>query len=601
MNIGKFVSHPGDGIRKTLASAILVFACAASNVSAAPSAGQMLDDLGLYYDYDDYPTDDQAKYAMELQRRIAADTPFLYTSVLGTHNSYNSSKYGIPVSSLNQTGQHKISVRDQIDLGAEWIELDYYNDGGNLEFCHSEWNCIRGREVKLATIFIELNEWAKDQDTYDTERVVMVHVENLNGDSGSDGTKFFENLRDRVDISKYVYTPLDYEADFPHGREYEGRENGDNVRINLPTKEITKQVIRDRGKRFVFFMSSGKPGSGNELWDGVFWHRGGLQTNASCDNKEAHDDWVNKQNVVEYCGPPGPSNTDGKFRNSDALWTFSTSQPNGDGSCVVIDDNGAWYDRSCSNTYAIACRRNLWNTDHYLFPNEHDKDSYAEIWDVVTAADGGATFSGTQDEGDEICQAAKGEGWHHNVPRNAMESQVVVDLLAEKNLSAAWVAYTDHNEDGIFKVDTVAAANDPYFGKYGHGSYFSVHVNSPKMKVKIKSVSHTGSCTDNISATGGEVAISAQTELLINVNNCQDESGADKWNWSVEVDKNGTKKTYTLQVRSDGRVKVSGNGLSDTASNGETKTVNSGHAKFKLISADWPSSYDGVGFIVKEP
>ncbi|MFA0810247.1 hypothetical protein [Microbulbifer epialgicus] len=582
-----------------LLTALAVGVAIVSPAAIAETAEDMLKKFGLYYDYLLYPDFMQPKYGMALQRQLAKDTPFYHSTVLGTHNSYNSISYeSIIRDDILQSGQHKIKVKDQIDLGAEYIELDYYDHLGNLRFCHSTVNCVvGGNYVLLADLFKELNEWAKEQDKYGTDRVVMVHVENNNGNDGDSGTKFYENLRDRVG-DNYVYSPLDYEADFPYGRNYEGRELGLDVVVDFPSKELTKQIIRNRDKRFIFFMSEGQPGKGNGLWDLVFWHRGGLETQKSADNKDAMDDWLGGKQVVEYVGPPGPDNEDGKFRNSDALWTWSTAEPNSNGNqdCTALrGDNGSWYDLACSNQFTYACKRNLYGHDNYLYPDEFDYVSYEEMWAITDAV-------GIHSGGDEACREQFGQGWYHNVPRNAIESKVVQDKLVEKSHTHAWLAYTDLNDEGNFVIDIAPEASDAYFSHHNHGVYVSVHADSPKMYAIVRKVYQStsdASCSDPVAANGGEEIKNGNTELLINVNfNCLNTSGAG-WYWDIAIINDNVSKDYTFYVGNTGLLTVPTGGA--YAYGGDLDIMNDGHMKVKLISADWNSNNDGIGFIISEP
>jgi len=67
--------------------------------------------------------------ALDLQRGLDVNAPMINNNILGTHNSYNSEVYtacNFSVGCRYLDPQQKYSVKDQLRMGARFIELDVH-------------------------------------------------------------------------------------------------------------------------------------------------------------------------------------------------------------------------------------------------------------------------------------------------------------------------------------------------------------------------------------------------------------------------------------------------------------------------------------------
>jgi hypothetical protein len=79
--------------------------------------------------------------ALRLQREIDVNTPLNEATILGTHNSYNSSAYQTPYRYPDPN--HIISIYDQLEMGIRSVELDAHwsitnTFAHNILLCHSD-------------------------------------------------------------------------------------------------------------------------------------------------------------------------------------------------------------------------------------------------------------------------------------------------------------------------------------------------------------------------------------------------------------------------------------------------------------------------------
>jgi hypothetical protein len=401
----------------------------------------MLVEFGLYYDYDLHPSYHPAKYAMELQRRLTFDTPVFYTQVLATHNSYNSSVYS---EIAWPAAEQEIKVKDQVDIGSEFIELDIHQFSGLQYFCHNTWCTLFNNKIRSYKVLSELKDWADKQDVFNTERTVFIHIENkLSSDAAQEN--FVNEIINEIGLD-LIYTPLDYQSEFP-----DGMGNSADKKTSLPTQEISRKTLRDAGKRFVIFWNGTVHGGDNiDSYDVLFSGYGGLARHWESGDNGSRDNWDDGKNIVEHYDV---SATDGRFK-TDGLWSWNLDEPNdlGGQDCAVLESsNGRFDDRVCGNAYAYACKKRYQGNKHV----ELDADGatlYPLMWSVTSS-------NGAWSNGESQCQAL-GSEWHFEVPRNMMEALALQGALQTAGEDRAWLAYTDQESEGGTEGDFVITTVD---------------------------------------------------------------------------------------------------------------------------------------------
>ncbi|WNZ54114.1 hypothetical protein QT397_14560 [Microbulbifer sp. MKSA007] len=410
----------------------------------------MLVQFNLYYDYEtEQGTNDHAKYALELQRRLTYSTPIRYTQVLATHNSYNSDAYGAIWVGSEQSAR----VKDQIDIGAEIIELDLHQFSGEQYFCHGSFYCnfwLDPQRVPISTVLGDLRDWAYKQDQYGTNRTVIVHIENAVS-SGAQVT-FKNHLIDQIGL-EYIYTPQDYREDFPNGIEVTSYK-----RTSLPSQELSRETVRKHDgvngkKRFVFFWTKNDSniGDDNESFDVIFDGWGGLDRHWKSGDDDSLDNWDDGINTVEHYDV---SATDSRFQNK-GLWSWGEGEPNDHGNgedCAVIRSDGRFNDRQCDRSYSFACKRRLNGELHVNDLKDDGAINYPVMWSLTTS-------KSTWSNGESECQAL-GTQWHFDVPRNMMEALALKSKLAAASETAAWIAYTDQDSEGTIEGDFIITTVD---------------------------------------------------------------------------------------------------------------------------------------------
>ncbi|GAA5444462.1 hypothetical protein Misp06_02649 [Microbulbifer sp. NBRC 101763] len=410
----------------------------------------MLVQFNLYYDYEtEQRTDDHAKYALELQRRLTYSTPIRYTQVLATHNSYNSDAYG----AIWVGAEQSLRVKDQIDVGAEIIELDLHQFSGEQVFCHGSFYCnfwFDPQRVPIATVLGDLRDWAYKQDQHGTNRTVIVHIENAVS-SGAQ-TTFKNHLISQIGLD-YIYTPEDYKEDFPNGLEV-----ANHKRTSLPSRELSREKIRQHDglngkKRFVFFWTKNDSDTddNHETFDVVFDGWGGLNRHWKSGDDDSLDNWDDGINTVEHYDV---SATDSRFQNK-GLWSWGEGEPNDHGTgedCAAIRSDGRFNDRRCDRTSVFACKRRLNGALHADDLKDDGAADYPLMWSLTTT-------KGAWPDGESECQAL-GSQWHFDVPRNMVESLTLKDKLAAAGETVAWIAYTDQDSEGTSEGDFVITTVD---------------------------------------------------------------------------------------------------------------------------------------------
>ncbi|WDE09088.1 hypothetical protein SG34_030420 [Thalassomonas viridans] len=447
MNIFSYFTNTKHKPAKASSAAyklLLAMAVAGTNIqsaTAATDADAMLEQFGLEYDINT-TSDPQAKYAMELQRRLMLDVPIYYTSFLGTHNSYNSEAYNITL-----WPQQEMTVIGQMNEGVEWIELDVHHvwtTGHDIDFCHGEFCYFDS--VNSHSILDDLREWAEDMNAKDTTRTAVIYIE-----SDLEDNEYYTDLKNQLNSrvgAEHIYMPTDYKNDFPNGANVTA-----NKATSFPESELTRQHLLDKGKRFVIYFSGYNKSDNHEVLDWIFedsgklngsrvWEKDGYPTSSSTLNITGSDligYWQDGKSVI---GLHDVHTDDGRFREN-AQWSWSDGEPNDAGSgedCAELrtdyDDN-RWNDASCSYTRRAACK---WTGGSELYSK--DNSAIYNLWSLSAST---TTWAGAE----QACQDL-GSDWHFEVPRNAIENAVLAAIAEEAGVTKVWLNYTDSAQEGIF-------------------------------------------------------------------------------------------------------------------------------------------------------
>ena len=168
--------------------------------------------------------------ALSHQARLQKNVPLINGIYAGTHNSYSSNAYN-----LSLFENHDISISDQLNAGARFLELDIYRtrdvEYGALYLCHSAWRCktaagTAGDYIYFDTALKEISTWAKKNP----DQVLIIKIENGNLDS-SDWGYLQEGIQ--LQISSLVYRPQ-------------------GAYSSIPT-DLTPKKMLDLGKQILFF------------------------------------------------------------------------------------------------------------------------------------------------------------------------------------------------------------------------------------------------------------------------------------------------------------------------------------------------------------
>ncbi|WP_281560957.1 lectin-like protein [Thalassomonas sp. RHCl1] len=429
----------GAGALKLLI-AMAVAGTSVQSATAATDAGAMLQQFGLEYDINN-TSDPQAKYAMELQRRLMLDVPIYYTSFLGTHNSYNSEAYNIDL-----WPQQEMTVKGQMNEGVEWIELDVHHvwtTGLDLNFCHGEFCYLDS--VNSHSILDDLREWAEEMNEQNTTRTAVIYIE-----SDLEDSEYYTDLRNQLNSrvgAEHIYTPTDYKNDFP------GDANvGADKATSFPESELTRQHLLNKGKRYVIYFSGYSGSDNHNVLDWIFenpgslngsrvWEKDGYPTSSSTLNITGSDligYWQDGKSVI---GLHDVHTDDGRFREN-AQWSWNDGEPNDAHSgedCAELRTDYAdnrWNDAACSNSRRAACKwtgGDLYSKDNSVIYN---------LWSLSATS---TTWAGAE----QACQTL-GSGWNFEVPRNAIENAVLAGIADEAGETKVWLNYTDSTQEGVF-------------------------------------------------------------------------------------------------------------------------------------------------------
>ncbi len=366
---------------------------------------------------DDFQNSFEGK-AWKQQRLLDLDTPLSENSMIGTHNSFNSSVDTTAYRYLDP--QQSYSVYDQLRLGARYIELDVhwttkmvstttYRD--ELLLCHGESNhagCSMFDKY-LSEDLQDIEKWLKSDEAKD--QVLILYIEGyLNTHQ--------DELRDMVKhyIGGYLYRPKSC--------------------MNIPD-DLTKAQVLAAGKQVIVYDDQRRDCDDYGYDTFAFKGLGGIgrraedMTKASLaagkrvyysgsDIARYLAEGINTVNL-DYLSP-----SDGRLRA--AVWSWAEGEPNNTGNnehCAISAASGRWNDYVCTASARYACRDDSKN------------------WKITQAA-------GAWRYGPETCAREFGDGFKFGTPANATENK---SLNAAKGATEAWLGYSDLAKEGQWSRD----------------------------------------------------------------------------------------------------------------------------------------------------
>jgi len=301
--------------------------------------------------------------ALAHQRSIDMNSPLADNSMLGSHNTYNSSVYSDPTRYLDP--QQKHSIYDQLRIGARFVELDAHwtahthgwpwEWGTDLLLCHSgigtEWGDLHVgcslTDRRVSDGVQEVANWLNDNP----QEVIILYFEDH-----TDGH--------HQELLNILNSKLN------------GKIYASNGCKSIPSN-LTKAQVRAAGKQVVLWKDGGcSDNSGmknlaftglgdiGRTWEdrtavgaiGAFFTGGAVSRIESADVVQAFKNGVNIVNLDKLTYNDG--------RMAAGVWSWDNGEPNnynGNQDCAVQWGNGRWDDADCNNNYHFACEDNNGN------------------------------------------------------------------------------------------------------------------------------------------------------------------------------------------------------------------------------------------------
>lgn len=351
---------------------------------------------------------------LRLQNQIDLHSPMSKNNILGSHNSYNSSEYANDGYLRYIDPQQKHTIKEQLQLGARFIELDLHwkinfsDFRYHLMLCHG--GVCSGNDKFFTEGLEEIKQWLESPEAKD--QVVILYLEDHASDHHG---KMYNELMSK--IGSYVY-----------------KSNGCH---SIPD-QLTKADVLNAGAQVVVWKDKGCSNDGN-LNATVFRDLGNIDRvwedrtviGAVFDN--ALDGLIDATDVKELfkLGRNIVNLDDFTYdnRQTAAIWSWNTNEPNNANNnedCAIMLDSGRWADVGCG--------------DNRVHPYSCNQEG-TENWDITIADTG--TYSG----GEAACQNL-GSGWHFKTPTNSKYNNTVRSAANDAGYDRVWLAISDANSEG---------------------------------------------------------------------------------------------------------------------------------------------------------
>ena len=360
--------------------------------------------------------------ALAHQRSIDMNSPLADNSMLGSHNTYNSSVYSDPTRYIDP--QQKHSIYDQLRIGARFIELDAHwtahthgwpwEWGTDLLLCHSgigaEWGDLHVgcslTDRRVSDGVQEVANWLNENP----QEVIILYFEDH-----TDGH--------HQELLNILNSKLN------------GKIYASNGCKSIPSN-LTKAQVRAAGKQVVLWKDGGcSDNSGmknlaftglgdiGRTWEdrtavgaiGAFFTGGAVSRIDSADVVQAFKNGVNIVNLDNLTYNDG--------RMAAGVWSWDNGEPNnynGNQDCAVQWGNGRWDDADCNSNHHFACEDNNGN------------------WAI-------SAWAGRWTDGAQACSQLGGS-YHFAVPTNSKANEAL--KAVKGGMSHVWLNASDRAQEG---------------------------------------------------------------------------------------------------------------------------------------------------------
>jgi len=387
--------------------------------------------------------------ALDLQRGLDNNAPIKDNNILGTHNSYNSEVYtacNFSVGCRYLDPQQKYSVKDQLRMGARFIEMDVhwtakmeslFSYPKRLLLCHG----VCSLNDKYATEgFNEIKDWLNDGNN--AGEVIILYIEDHSDGHHSD---LYSQLNDRFGSKIYASGGCS----------------------SLPDS-LTKAQVLSAGKQVILWKDGGcsnNSSMANQAFTGLgnvgrIWEdattlgtiaelfNGGIDSLTASEVREGFATGANIINLDDMVMDDG--------RIEAAIWSWNTNEPNNANNedCAAQTGSGRWNDANCNNSYAYACEDNSGN------------------WTVANAT------TGAWSNGESVCSEL-GASYQFSVPTNSQANQALKAAKEAEGYDTVWLNYDDRSIEGNWagvQLDIFTGQKNLAF-KSAHNKYLVAESN----------------------------------------------------------------------------------------------------------------------------
>ncbi|WP_419812010.1 phosphatidylinositol-specific phospholipase C domain-containing protein [Bacterioplanoides sp.] len=361
--------------------------------------------------------------ALAMQRQLDLNEPLSQSSILGSHNSYNSREYRTALRYLDPQQIH--SMYDQLRLGARFLELDAhwtykidgFDWGNDILLCHSGIGQNFGdvhvgcslADRRLSDGLDEVQRWLNENPT----EVIILYIEDhVDGEH----SRLWNTLNSKL------------------GNKFYTSGGCQNIPANLSKADVLmagKQVVlwkdgdcsSDAAMANVAF---GGLGNISRIWEdrtgvgaiGAFFNGTAVSRLEAADIEREFKAGRNLVNLDDITHDDG--------RLEAAVWSWDRNEPNnagGDQDCAVQWGNGRWDDDYCGNQYHFACE------------NQDDGS-----WSL-------STTTGAWTEGTAACAALAGN-YTFSVPASSADNEAL--RSAKGGNTHVWLNYNDRQQEGLW-------------------------------------------------------------------------------------------------------------------------------------------------------
>lgn len=363
--------------------------------------------------------------AMALQRLLDVHSPMSDNNIIGTHNTYNSETYrscNFSVGCRYLDPQQKHSIKDQLRMGARFIEIDVhwttkmeslFSYPKRLLMCHG----VCSINDKYFTEGLnEVKDWLNSTES--NNQVIILYIEDHMDGRHQDA---YNQINSR--FGNWIY-----------------RSGGCQ---SIPTT-LTKADVLAAGKKVVLWGDGGCR-SNNDWKNTAFTGLGGIgriwedrTTLGTIANvvEGGSTNHINSSDVRRFFKEGANIvNLDDMITNDGrleaAVWSWGNNEPNNYGSgedCAHMRTDGRWNDNQCSNYYRHACK----NTSN-------------GSWAL-------STFTGQWTQGQSACQAL-GSQYQFAVPTNSKDNEALNAVRNNANAGNIWLNHDDRTSEGVWYVE----------------------------------------------------------------------------------------------------------------------------------------------------